>query len=110
MASPELEIYENIKRKELQATRLRSKMIERIKLYEKGEIMDVELVKEEYCEDVAVGDTWKAMRGDSVLRLKEIADESIDLSVYSPPFADLFVYSNSERDLGNCKNWNEFLP
>ena len=109
LASPELEIYENIKRKELQATRLRTKMVDRIKLYEKGEIMDVELVKEEYCEDLVIGDTWRAMRGDSVLRLKEVADESIDLSIYSPPFADLFVYSNSERDLGNCKNWNEFF-
>ena len=48
LSSPEIEIYENIKRKELQATRLRSKMIDRMKLYEKGEIVDREIKKETY--------------------------------------------------------------
>ena len=109
LSSPELEIYENIKRKELQATRLRTKMIERMKLYEKGEIMDTEVVKEDYREETITGDTWKAMRGDSTIRLKELADNSIDLTVYSPPFADLFVYSNSERDLGNSRGWDQFF-
>jgi len=109
LTSPEIEIYENIKRKELQATRLRSKMIERMKLYEKGEIMETEVTKEDYTEDTITGDTWKAMRGDSTERLKEIPDGSIDLSIYSPPFADLFVYSNSERDLGNSRGWDQFF-
>jgi DNA modification methylase len=109
ITSPELEIYENIQRKELQATRLRTKMIDRIKLYEKGEIMDREVEKENYTEETLSGDTWKAMRGDSTIRLKEIPDNSIDLSVYSPPFADLFVYSNSERDLGNSRGWDQFF-
>ena len=109
LSSPELEIYENIQRKELQATRLRTKMIDRMKLYEKGEIMDCELVKDDYREDTLTGDTWKAMRGDSCVRLKEVKDESIDLTVYSPPFENLFVYSNSDRDLGNCRNAEEFF-
>ena len=38
-----------------------------------------------------------------------IPDESIDYSVFSPPFADLFVYSNSDHDMGNCKDDNEFI-
>ncbi len=109
LSSPELEIYENIKRKELQATRLRTKMIDRMKLYEKGEIMDCEVEKQDYTEETATGDTWKAMRGDSCVRLKEITDESVDLTVYSPPFENLFIYSNSERDLGNCRNKEEFF-
>jgi len=109
ITSPEIEIYENIKRKELQATRLRIKMIERMKLYEKGELMETEIEKEEYIEDTIMGATWTAMKGDSCVRLKEISDNSIDFSIYSPPFADLFVYSNSERDLGNCRNWDEFF-
>jgi len=109
LASPEVEIYENIKRKELQATRLRAKMIDRMKRYEKGEIMDTEIVQDEYTEDTVTGDGWKAMRGDSVLRLKDVADESVDLSVYSPPFLDLFVYSNSDHDLGNCRTEDDFF-
>jgi len=37
-----------------------------------------------------------------------MADNSIDYSVFSPPFADLFVYSNSDHDMGNCKDDDEF--
>jgi DNA modification methylase/superfamily II DNA or RNA helicase len=109
LSSPELEIYENIKRKELQATRLRTKMIDRMKAYEKGEIMDCEVEKQDYTEDTVTGETWKAMRGDSCVRMKEVESESIDLTVYSPPFENLFIYSNSDRDLGNCRNAEEFF-
>jgi DNA modification methylase len=49
------------------------------------------------------------MMGDSCVRLGEVTDESIDLSVYSPPFADLYTYSATERDLGNSRNWDEFF-
>ena len=49
------------------------------------------------------------MRGDSCQRLGELPDESIDLSVYSPPFADLYTYSNSELDLGNSRNYDQFF-
>jgi len=109
LTSPETEIYENVQRKELQATRLRTKMIERMKQYEKGEIMAAEFVQDEYTEETITGNGWKAMRGDSVLRLKEVDDESVDLTVYSPPFLDLFVYSNSDHDLGNCRTEDDFF-
>ena len=69
----------------------------------------VEVKKSEYHEDIVTGDGWTAMLGDSCERLKELEDESIDLSVYSPPFADLFTYTDSERDLGNSKDWDEFF-
>ncbi|MBU0777736.1 site-specific DNA-methyltransferase [Patescibacteria group bacterium] len=55
------------------------------------------------------GEGWTAMLGDSSERLAEIEDDSIDLSVYSPPFADLYTYTDSERDLGNSRNWDEFF-
>ena len=42
-------------------------------------------------------------------RMQELDDESIDLSVYSPPFADLYTYTSSPRDLGNSRNWSEFF-
>ena len=55
------------------------------------------------------GNGWTAMLGDSCERLKELETDSIDLSVYSPPFADLFTYSDSERDLGNSRGAGEFF-
>lgn len=62
-----------------------------------------------YVTDTAEGQGWKLMLGDSCERLEEIPDESIDLSIYSPPFANLYVYSPSQRDIGNCANRDEFL-
>lgn len=105
----EREIYDNVLRKDKQARRLRTKMIELLKDYEKNEIQGIELEKDEYKEDTVKKDNWTAMLGDSCIRIKELQTDLVDLSVYSPPFADLFVYSNSDHDLGNCKNWNEFF-
>lgn len=105
----EREILGNIQRKEKQAYRLKSNMIEKLKKLELSELHGEEYDFEKYMPETVKHDNWIAMRGDSCERLKEIADDSIDLSIYSPPFADLFVYSNSDRDLGNCKNWDEFF-
>lgn len=52
---------------------------------------------------------WSLYHGDSAEVLKGLPTDSIDLSVYSPPFGSLYTYSNSERDLGNSKNDAEFL-
>lgn len=58
--------------------------------------------------DQYIGRNFAFYQGDSCEVLKNLNDESIDLSVFSPPFADLYTYSDSERDLGNCKNADEF--
>lgn len=60
-------------------------------------------------EDEASGEGWRLLLGDSCERLGELADDSIDLSVYSPPFASLYTYSPSERDLGNSATDDEFF-
>lgn len=62
-----------------------------------------------YVTDDAQGDNWHLMLGDSCERLRELADDSIDMSVCSPPFDSLFTYSPSPRDLGNSRNRGEFL-
>lgn len=48
-------------------------------------------------------------RGDSVQLIESLPDESIGLSVFSPPFAELYTYSNHIEDMGNSKDYNEFL-
>lgn len=55
------------------------------------------------------GDGWRLMLGDSCERLAELPDESIDLSVCSPPFAQLYNYSPSERDLSNSLSREDFF-
>jgi DNA modification methylase len=55
------------------------------------------------------GAGWCLMLGDSCERLAEVASDSIDLAVYSPPFASLYTYSPSIRDLGNSSDRAEFF-
>ena len=62
-----------------------------------------------YTTDEASGTDWTLWLGDSCERMAEIPDESIDLSVCSPPFASLFTYSPSLRDLGNASTRGEFI-
>ena len=54
-------------------------------------------------------DWFKIKRGDCVQLIQEIEDESIGLSVFSPPFAELYTYSSHLEDMGNSKDYNEFL-
>ncbi len=52
---------------------------------------------------------YKIMLGDSAERAKEIPDESVDLSVFSPPFLALYSYTPTARDLGNSNSKEEFF-
>ncbi len=47
--------------------------------------------------------------GDCVQLIKNVPDESIGLSVFSPPFSELYVYSDQIEDMGNSKDYKEFL-
>jgi hypothetical protein len=63
----------------------------------------------DYITDEAEGQNWRLLLGDSCERLAEISSETVDLSICSPPFASLFTYSPSVRDLGNASTRGEFL-
>lgn len=52
---------------------------------------------------------YAAYNGDCLDVMPKLPDGSIDLSIYSPPFAGLYQYSSSPRDLSNCKNYDEFF-
>lgn len=60
------------------------------------------------CINSAAGNTWQAIHGDCVDVLRQLPDESVGFSVYSPPFGSLFVYSDSEADMGNSSSDGEF--
>lgn len=59
--------------------------------------------------DQHITDRWAIYNGDCLEVMPNLPDGSIHLSVYSPPFAGLYQYSSSERDLSNCRNYPEFL-
>lgn len=56
-----------------------------------------------------ITDSCAIYNADTIEAIKAIPDESVGLEVYSPPFSSLYTYSNSNRDLGNCKDDNEFF-
>lgn len=56
----------------------------------------------------AMSDRYALYNGDSAEILQGIPSDSIHYSIFSPPFASLYTYSNSERDLGNCRTTEEF--
>jgi len=58
--------------------------------------------------DQAFSDRYALYNGDSAEILKGIKSDSVHYSIFSPPFASLYTYSNSERDLGNCRTTTEF--
>jgi hypothetical protein len=60
------------------------------------------------CLDSAFGESFAAYNGDAVTVASQLADETIGFSIYSPPFQNIFVYSDSEADMGNCSTDEEF--
>ena len=61
------------------------------------------------CIDQVVTDKYALYHGDCVEVIKGLPDQSIGYSIFSPPFASLYTYSNSPRDMGNCKSDAEFF-
>jgi DNA modification methylase len=59
--------------------------------------------------DQTISAEWALYNGDSMEVMKGLEDDSVDLSVFSPPFASLYTYSSSERDLGNSKDYEQFF-
>jgi DNA modification methylase len=60
-------------------------------------------------KDQKITERYALYNGDCCEVLQTLPDNSIDFSVFSPPFADLYCYSDDARDLGNCKNYDEFF-
>ena len=58
--------------------------------------------------DQVVKEKYAAYNGDSCELIKNIPDNSIHYTIFSPPFASLYTYSNSDRDMGNSKGDDEF--
>jgi DNA modification methylase len=56
-----------------------------------------------------VTDKYAIYNGDCIEVLPSIKDKSIHLSVYSPPFADLYNYSSSDNDMSNCRSYEQFF-
>lgn len=108
LSEAECEIWENVQRKDKEATILRDNLIKHVAEYERAEI-NMQHSEWKYNTDTVIRENYTAMLGDSSERMAEIDDESVDLSVYSPPFMSLYTYTPTERDIGNSKTPKEFF-
>lgn len=109
LSEPERVIFENVKSKEEVARKMSDELIKNVQIYEREELKGMEKPKETYSSKKESGNGWTAINGDSCIELGKLKADSVDLSVYSPPFADLFTYSATTRDLGNSHGWDEFF-
>jgi DNA modification methylase len=108
-AENEGQILANLRRKEEQHHEMSKQMIEHMKDIMNTELAGQENIVDDYKEETHKGDGFTVHLGDCVKWARRMGDNGIDYSVFSPPFADLFVYSNSDHDMGNCKNDEEFV-
>ena len=61
------------------------------------------------CIDQVEGDRYKAYNGDSIEVVAALPENSVGLSVFSPPFPGMYAYTNSPRDVGNVRNFAELV-
>lgn len=101
-------VVKNIQRKEEDARKMAEMMVSNMHEINAENIRGIERTKSEYQTRDESGEGWRLLLGDCVERVKELADESIHFSVFSPPFASLYTYSASDRDMGNSKDADEF--
>jgi DNA modification methylase/superfamily II DNA or RNA helicase len=107
LSDAESAIYENVMRKEEEATRMADSLMAAVADFERLEL-EGDGERNDYRTDEATGAGWRMLLGDSTERIKELADASVDFSVFSPPFSSLFTYSPSDRDLGNSRDDEQF--
>ncbi len=99
-------VVENIKRKEEQASTMMDEIVQRMSGLSLGQAGRESM---NYQEDVARGKDWTFYLGDSVKRVDEIESNSVGLSVFSPPFPGMYVYTNSEHDMGNVQSVEDMV-
>ena len=108
-AETEGAVVANIKRKERDAMKMSESMVEHMKDLNSAALRGTERQKSAYVRDVAQGEGWTLHLADCVEVAKDLPDNSLHYSIYSPPFASLYTYSNSDRDMGNCADDSTFL-
>ena len=104
ISEKEISVLENIKRKESDFDKMSSNVVNNVS----NVFNKINNFKMEYKTKIVEHEDYKIMLGDCVEMIQSLKDESIDYSIFSPPFSSLYTYSNSERDMGNCKDDTEF--
>lgn len=109
LADVEDAIWSNVQHKDQEAANMQMELIKNVQQYEKSELGHGQEETFTYETETRTGEGWTMMLGDSSERMAEVEDESVDLSIFSPPFASLYTYSPTERDIGNSISTEQFF-
>ena len=107
MSDPELSVLDSIKRKSEDAENMSKKMIGSMSSMSDWGALNVS--SDDYNTATEHGDGWVLNRSDCVDGVAKMKSDSIHYTIFSPPFASLYTYSNSVRDMGNCKDHKSFF-
>ena len=108
-ATTEGAVLDNVKRKERDAEEMAARMVANMADITKGAIAMTERTMNDYAERSVSEGLWRMELGDCVEVLRREPSDSVGFSVFSPPFASLYTYSASDRDMGNCENDEQFM-
>jgi len=98
-------VRESIYRKQKQFEEMQREMSEAVNVVLRDAMT---LLSDENATEI-VNEYFRIKRGDCVRLIREVPDESVGFSVFSPPFAELYTYSSHLEDMGNSANYQEFL-
>lgn len=109
LSEQERGIFDNIMKKERQALAMSANLIDNVQQFERGELRIMDEFHYKYQEKRDAGENWTLHQGDCIELMPHMDAESVDLSVFSPPFSSLYTYSPTERDVGNCQSDEQFF-
>ena len=101
-------IKANIQRKEKQMEQMQLRMVEHMQDAMQKEIKGAAMIKDNYDRQMYEGRDFTIHNADCVHLAREIPDDSVGYTIFSPPFASLYTYSNSDYDMGNAKDDGQF--
>jgi hypothetical protein len=102
-------VIENIRRKESDSIAMAESMVTIMKQTTMEQLKKIQRQVAPHITEHKSGDNWDLYMGDCVESIKQLDSNSIHYSIFSPPFASLYTYSNSDRDMGNSRNEQEFF-
>jgi superfamily II DNA or RNA helicase len=107
-SSTEGEVVANIKRKEADSQRMAEEMVNNMHELNQKDIKGQTRKGDIYIPRMTSGRNWTFFLADCCEKIKDLKTDSMHYSIFSPPFASLYTYSASERDMGNSRTHAEF--
>lgn len=103
-------VVANLRRKDAEAEAMAVRMAEHTRAFVQQQLQGATAMERTpYAKAVREGKGWTLHLGDCVDAVADMADASVDYTIFSPPFASLYTYTDSARDMGNCRNHAEFF-